>query len=100
MRRIVSRQNSGLNVTFRKPGPATSTEAKEVSSFRRASAIFAASSRGGIPAALADTNAKLEARSPCLGSLEGSMTALSGQGRFIFFSTALKEASRCCSARM
>ena len=55
---------------------------------------------GAIPAAFADTSARLEARSPCLGSLEGSITALSGHGSCISFNTALKEASRCCSARM
>ena len=74
-------QKEGAKVMLQKPGPAISTFTISSQEDRTKSASSAATSLGGMPRGFARSMATLVARSPCFGSLAGSMTAFSGQAR-------------------
>jgi hypothetical protein len=73
-----------------KPGPAISMAATSppLSAARTASTIPCASSRGGLPAALASTMAAFTAKSPCFGSRGGSTANASAAGQRPWASSA------------
>ncbi len=87
---------AGLRRRLMKPGPATSTETMSGLSAIR-DAMMSATSRGGLPAALAMRSATLVAQSPCSASRGRSGAGSGGSGRESSPSTAAR--SSACVTR-